>query len=214
MAKPLLMNEVRTRAARFSISWRDSAGDERQDAQSFVRDLLQIYGVTETRAAFYEKRVKRTSTGARGYIDALVPGVALIEMKSAGKDLVEAERQALDYIDDLPDAEVPDWVVTCDFRRFRVLELKADDEVAIHEFPLEELADNVDRMAFFGNHQVRQFSSAEQELTSVKAAQKMASLWEELDGSGYDDHEASVFMVRTLLSLIHISEPTRRTPIS
>lgn len=201
MAKPLLMNEVRTRAARFSINWRDSAGDERQDAQSFVRDLLQIYGVTETRAAFYEKRVKRTSTGARGYIDALVPGVALIEMKSAGKDLVEAERQALDYIDDLPDTEVPDWVVTCDFRRFRVLELKADDEVAIHEFPLEELAANVDRMAFFGNHQVRQFSSAEQELASVKAAQTMASLWEELDGSGYDDHEASVFMVRTLFAL-------------
>lgn len=74
------MNEIRSRAARFSRSWKDEPGDERQQAQPFVRDLLGVYGITETRAAFYEKRaraafyekrVKRSSTGSRGYIDAL-----------------------------------------------------------------------------------------------------------------------------------------------
>ena len=57
-----------------------------------MRDLLAAYGVTETKAAQYEKRAKRTSTGNRGYIDALIPGVCVIEMKSAGEDLVKAER--------------------------------------------------------------------------------------------------------------------------
>ena len=74
------MNEIRARAGAFVRDWADSPGDERQDAQSFVRDLLAVYGVTATRAAFYEKRVKRAATGTQRYIDALVPGVALIEM--------------------------------------------------------------------------------------------------------------------------------------
>jgi len=74
------MNEIRARAAQFTRDWQDEPGDERQQAQSFVRDLLGVYGITQTRAAFYEKRVKRSSTGSRGYIDALIPGLALIEM--------------------------------------------------------------------------------------------------------------------------------------
>uniref|UniRef100_A0A914CVS0 Glutaredoxin domain-containing protein n=1 Tax=Acrobeloides nanus TaxID=290746 RepID=A0A914CVS0_9BILA len=133
--KSLSMNEIRARAAQFTRDWQDEPGDERQQAQSFVRDLLGVYGITQTRAAFYEKRVKRSSTGSRGYIDALIPGLALIEMKSAGKDLVAAEQQALDYIDDLPDPEVPRWVITSDFRRFRLLDLHAESE-GVQEFTL------------------------------------------------------------------------------
>lgn len=201
MAKPLIINEIRARASRFYLDWRDAPGDERQDAQSFVRDLLAVYGVTETRAALYEKRARRTSTGDRGYIDALVPGVALIEMKSAGRDLAVAEQQALDYIDSLPDPEVPEWVITSDFKRFRVLELRATGPGAIHEFPLHDLPLEVERLAFLGNYRTRSFDSREQAQASVAAAKTMASIWEQLDGTGYDDHEASVFMVRTLFAL-------------
>lgn len=200
MAKALSLNEIRTRAARFSHEWADSAGDERQDAQSFVRDLLSVYGITQTRAAFYEKRSKRTSTGAQGYIDALIPGIALIEMKSAGKDLVEAERQALDYIDDLADPEVPSYVITSDFKRFRLLDLAAEDD-GVLEFDLAELRDHADRLAFFAGYGQRAFGSKEQERASIDAARLMASLYEALEGSGYDDHEASIFLVRTLFAL-------------
>lgn len=194
------MNEIRTRAARFSREWRDEPGDERQQAQSFVRDLLGVYGITQTRAAFYEKRVKRSSTGARGYIDALIPGLALIEMKSAGKDLFAAEQQALDYIDDLPDPEVPRWVLTSDFRTLRLLDLHAETE-PVREFPLDQLRDNADALAFLAGYGERFFGSKTQESASIKAAKLMASLYEALEGSGYDDHEASVFLVRTLFAL-------------
>ncbi len=196
------MNEIRTRAARFSREWKHEPGEERQQAQSFVRDLLGAYGITQTRAAFYEKRVKRSSTGSRGYIDALIPGLALIEMKSAGKDLIAAERQALDYIDDLPDPEVPRWVLTSDFQRFRLLDLHAEIGVGPVEFSLSQLRDNAEKLAFLAGYGERTFGSKAQEAASIKAAKLMASLYEALEGSGYDDdHEASVFLVRTLFAL-------------
>ncbi|MFD6178763.1 MULTISPECIES: DNA methyltransferase [unclassified Isoptericola] len=205
MPKPPSLNEIRTRAAGFVNDWRDAEGYERGEAQSFVRDLLAVYGITATRAGLYEFRAKRSSSGARGYIDALVPGVAAIEMKSAGKDLVEAEKQALDYLDSLSDAEMPRWVITSDFRRFRLLDLHAEavagDVPGAVEFTLADFPSNAERMAFFAGYGVRQFGSTDQEKASVKAARIMAELWEGLEGSGYGDHEASVFLVRTLFAL-------------
>lgn len=202
MPKSLSINEIRTRAARFSREWQHDPGEERQQAQSFVRDLLGVYGITQTRAAFYEKRVKRSSTGSRGYIDALIPGIALIEMKSAGKDLIAAEQQALDYIDDLPDPEVPRWVLTSDFHTFRLLDLHAEIGADPVEFSLGQMRDNAEKLAFLAGYGERTFGSKAQEAASIKAAKLMASLYEALEGSGYDDdHEASVFLVRTLFAL-------------
>lgn len=201
MAKPLSLNEIRIRAARFFGEWKDSPGDERQDAQSFVRDLLKVYGVTETRAAFYEKRVKKASSGGQGYIDALIPGLALIEMKSAGKNLVAAEQQALDYVNGLTEAESPRWILTSDFKKFRLLDLTAPKGEDLIEWNIEDFPKNSDHLAFFAGYGVRQFASREQEQASISAAQLMAGLYESLEGSGYDDHSASVFLVRTLFAL-------------
>lgn len=195
------MNEIRKRAAALTRNWAEAPGDERQEAQTFVRDLLGVYGVTETRAAFYERRVKRSSTGMRGYIDALIPGLIVIEMKSAGKDLVAAEQQALDYIDDLPDPELPRWVLSSDFRRFRLLDLHAPRDTSPVEFPIEELREHAHELAFIAGYGERSFGSKTQEAASIKAARLMAGLYEALENSGYNDHEASVFLVRTLFAL-------------
>ena len=201
MAKALSLNEIRRRAAQFVVEWRDEPGDERQQAQSFIRDLLRVFGITSTKAALYEKRAKRSSTGHRGYIDALVPGLCAIEMKSAGKDLEVAERQALDYIDDLTDVETPRWVISSDFTQFRILDLKAPDDADTRTFTLEELPANSDLLAFLAGYQTSPFGNQQQEEASVKAAQIMADLYEALSDSGYDDHDASVFLVRVLFCL-------------
>lgn len=196
----LSLNEIRKRCARLVVEWHDEPGDERQQAQSFIRDLLAAYGVSKTKAALYEKRAKRSSTGNQGYIDALVPGLCLIEMKSAGKDLGAAERQALDYVDALSEAEAPRWVITSDFQTFRVLDLMAgqDDTTT---FALSELPHHVEDLAFLAGYQTREFGSREQEQASIKAARIMADLYGALSESGYDDHEASVFLVRVLFCL-------------
>lgn len=201
MDKPLSLNEIRSRCAEFVVQWRGSAGDERQDGQSFVRDLLSAFGITQTRAALYERRANRSSTGRQGYIDALVPGLLIVEMKSLGKSLGIAEQQALDYMNDLSDAEQPRFVLTSDFARFRLLDMHAPVGRDVVEFALEELPRHAESLAFLAGYQTRSFGSEQQETASIKAARIMADLFEALEGSGYDDHESSVFLVRTLFAL-------------
>lgn len=200
--KPLSLNEIRSRAAQFVIDWRESPGDEKQEAQSFVRELLHVYGITENRAAFYEKRAQRASTGRQGFIDALVPGQLLVEMKSASfKSLPLAENQALDYYDSLAETEEPRYVLTSNFKRFRLLDLQSPKGQDVTEFDLEELPRFADALAFLAGYNTRAFGSREQEAASVKAAKLMAELYESLEGSGFSDHDASIFLVRTLFSL-------------
>lgn len=199
--KPTSLNEIRKRAAKFTAEWRLERGEEKQQAQSFVRDLLMVYGMTDRKAALYEKRAKRSSTGSKGYIDALVPGLCIIEMKSSGADLVAAEQQAMDYMDDLTEAESPRWVITSDFHHFRIRDIEAPDGQDVTEFALDDLPTRHQDLAFLAGYQSRSFGSAEQEDASIKAARLMADLYESLEDSGYDDHEASVFLVRTLFCL-------------
>lgn len=198
MSKARSFEEIQNWAARFAHEWKDIPGDERQWAQQFVRGLLQVYGLTETRAAFYEQRVKRSSTGKQGYIDALVPGKLAIEMKSEGRDLEKAEQQALDYLDDLSDSEMPSHVLTSDFKRFRLFTIRSGEVV---EWELAELKQHAEALSFLAGYGERHISWDEQEQASIKAAQLMASLYEGLAGSGYDDHQASVYLVRTVFAL-------------
>lgn len=200
--KPLVLSDVRSRAGAFVAQWRDAEGYERGEAQSFVRDLLRVFGITRSGAALYEKRAQRASTGGQGYIDALISGTALIEMKSTGADLAKAEAQALDYMESLTEHERPDFVITSDFKRFRLLDLAPDSpETELLEFPLEELPAHVEELMFLAGYRRTKFGSIEQETASIKAAQLMAKLYEHLEGTGYDEHQASIFLIRTLFCL-------------
>lgn len=200
-SKALSLNEIRTLCAQFVLEWQNATGDEKQEAQSFVRDLLMAYGISETKAALYEKRVQRSSTGNQGYIDALIPGLLLIEMKSAGKNLGLAEIQAMDYIQHLSDSETPRYILTSDFKNFRLLDLHAPKGKDLITFTLQELPKQAEALGFLAGYTTRSFGNLEQEEASIKAAKIMANLYEALEGSGYSDHEASVFLVRTLFAL-------------
>lgn len=201
MDKARSFEEIYRQADQFVLNWKDAAGDERQEAQMFVRDLLSVYGLSDSRAALYERRAQRSSTGAQGYIDALVPGILAIEMKSEGKSLAKAEEQALDYLQGLPDAEFPDWVLTSDFKTFRLLNLKEGSDTHAAEWDLQDFHEHADKLSFLAGYGQRVLSFEEREAASVKAAQLMASLYEGLADSGYDDHSASVFLVRSLFML-------------
>ena len=203
----LSINAIRERCVKFAYDWSDCVGDEKQDGHEFMRELMKCFGITKRKAISYERRSNRASTGRQGYIDALIPGKALIEMKSAGKDLNKAEEQALDYIHDLADVETPRLLIISDFRRIRIVDL--DSEIATDgsgdagrtEFRLAQLPDHVDDLKFLAGYGMVQVGSREQEEASIRAARVMADLYEALDGSGYSDHEASIFLIRTLFCL-------------
>ncbi|MDO5049132.1 MAG: class I SAM-dependent DNA methyltransferase [Actinomycetaceae bacterium] len=201
MATALSLDEIRKRCARVVADWIDEPGEERQQAQSFVRDLLWAFGITRSKAALYEKRAKRISTGNQGYIDALIPGLALFEMKSAGKDLDRAEAQALDYMDDLHEVERPSRVITSDFKIIRILDMQGEHGNDTIVFPLEKLPLHAEDLAFLAGYQTRKFGSKVQEKASVKAARIMGELYEEIEKTGYSEHESSIFLVRLLFAL-------------
>lgn len=207
MPATLSLNAIRKNCAKFAHEWSDCVGDEKQDGHEFMRELMQCFGITKRKAISYERRSNRASTGRQGYIDALIPGKALIEMKSAGKNLDEAEEQALDYIHDLADIETPRLLIISDFRRIRIVDLdseKAPDgsgETGCTEFRLAQLPDHIDDLKFLAGYGMVQVGSREQEEASIRAARVMADLYEALDGSGYSDHEASIFLIRTLFCL-------------
>lgn len=207
MPATLSINAIRDRCVKFAYDWSDCVGDEKQDGHEFMRELMKCFGITKRKAISYERRSNRASTGRQGYIDALIPGKALIEMKSAGKDLDKAEEQALDYIHDLADVETPRLLIISDFRRIRIVDLgndimTADGIDSGHtEFELAKLPDHVDDLKFLAGYGMVQVGSREQEEASIRAARVMADLYEALDGSGYSDHEASIFLIRTLFCL-------------
>ena len=207
MPATLSINAIRERCVKFAYDWSDCVGDEKQDGHEFMRELMKCFGITKRKAISYERRSNRASTGRQGYIDALIPGKALIEMKSAGKDLNKAEEQALDYIHDLADVETPRLLIISDFRRIRIVDLGNDIMTANGidsghtEFELAKLPDHVDDLKFLAGYGMVQVGSREQEEASIRAARVMADLYEALDGSGYSDHEASIFLIRTLFCL-------------
>ena len=207
MPASLSLNTIRERCVKFAHEWSDCVGDEKQEGHEFMRELMQCFGITKRKAISYERRSNRASTGRQGYIDALIPGKALIEMKSAGKDLDKAEEQALDYIHDLADVETPRLLIISDFRHVRIVDLGSEmatdgsGDAGRTEFRLAQLPDHVDDLKFLAGYGMVQVGSREQEEASIRAARVMADLYEALDGSGYSDHEASIFLIRTLFCL-------------
>ncbi len=138
--------------------------------------------------------MRSASTGRIGFIDALWPAVLLVEHKTAGKNLDEAEKQARDYLISLEARERPPVLIVCDFRRFRVVEVLAGTSV---EFPLADLADHLHRFKAIIGDAGRAAARVEIQ-ADIKAAELMADLWKELDAAGYGDEPAALFAVRLL----------------
>jgi len=87
-------------------------------------------GVSPTKAALLQKRVQRSSTGSHGYIDALIPGLVLIEMNSVGKNLGLVEIQARDPTQHPEETEIPRYILASDFKRSRLPDLHASKGVS------------------------------------------------------------------------------------
>ena len=78
-------NEIRKAATAFSKRRKD-AYDEKSQAQNFLREFFELFGVDVVVINALEHRVKFTD-GSQGYVDCFWQGKILIEMKSRGKDL-------------------------------------------------------------------------------------------------------------------------------
>ena len=192
----LTWNEIRTNAAQFAERWADAV-KENAEAQTFWNEFLAVYGIDRRRVAAFERKVKGLEKGSgRGRIDLLWPGLFMAEHKSKGRDLEEATRQALDYVNVLEAHERPQWVAVSDFGQIRLQEVETGEA---WQFPLSDLPRQVERFAFLIGKQLRHQREADP--VNVKAAQQMGKLHNLLEDSGYTGHNLEVLLVRLLFLL-------------
>lgn len=169
--------------------WKEQGltGEEQQSAQRFWIDLFRCFGIRSERVNLFERNVKRSSTGGRGRIDLFYPGVVIGEAKRPGVDLAVAYEQVLDYLNggDVLETEWPRYILLTNFEEFRLIRL-GDPELAFDtEFPLSELASNVDALKFLAGYDT--VTKAEQAEASIRASKLMADLFTSMVGDEVDE---------------------------
>ena len=107
-------NDIKSRAAKFAEDW-NGAQYERGETQTFYNEFFELFGVTRRRVASFEHGVNLPDK-KRGYLDLFWKGKLLVEQKSAGRSLVPARRQALDYFPGLKEHELPRYIPCRIFR--------------------------------------------------------------------------------------------------
>ena len=190
----LSWNEIRVRAAKFAEEWKN-AHYEKGESQTFYNEFFEIFGVTRRRVASFEEPVKRLGD-ARGFIDLFWKGVLLVEQKSAGRDLVRAKQQALDYFPGLKEQELPRYLLVSDFQTFELYDLDEDTRV---RFALNQLREHVEDFAFILGVQKRTFR--DQDPVNIEASELMGQLHDALKASGYVGHNLERFLVRLVFCL-------------
>jgi hypothetical protein len=187
-------NEIKSRALLFSKTWADACNEDSQ-AKPFWIDFFEIFGITNKRVATFELNVKKLG-GAQGFVDLFWPGVLLVEHKSRGKNLDDAVDQAIGYLHNLPERDLPQLVVVCDFARFRVRRLATGETV---EFELQHLHKHVKLFGLLAGYKVQDIQA--EDPVNIKAAERMGRLHDALKASGYEGHALEVLLVRLLFCL-------------
>lgn len=190
----LSWNEIRVRAARFADDWKD-AHYEKGESQTFYNEFFEVFGVTRRRVASFEEPVRLLGNN-RGFLDLFWKGVLLVEQKSAGRDLVRAKKQALDYFPGLKEHELPRYILVSDFQTFELYDLDENKHV---RFALSQLHEHIEDFAFILGVQKRTFR--DQDPVNIEASELMGQLHDALKTSGYEGHELERFLVRLVFCL-------------
>jgi len=194
MVSVLSWNEIRARAAVFAEDWRD-AGYEKGQTHLFYQEFFALFGMSVRRLASFEEPVKKLGK-KQGFIDLFWKGMLLVEQKSVGRDLGKAKQQALDYFPGLTDAELPRYLLLCDFQNFELHDLESNTATA---FALAELPQHVDAFAFIRGDIQSQL--IEQEQVTIKAAELVGKLHDLLEEDGFGGEDLQVFLIRTVFCL-------------
>lgn len=188
------LSEIRNRALKFQKEW-EGEKYERGEAQSFWNDFFQIFDVSRRRVATFEEPIKKLG-GSQGFIDLFWKGQLLIEHKSFGKDLRKAKTQALDYFPNMPERDLPKFILVCDFQNFELYDL--DENVEYH-FTLGELQKNIEIFAFIAGYQKKTYK--EEEPTNRAAAELMGKLHDKLLENGYEGKNLELYLTRLLFCM-------------
>ncbi|MCL1794335.1 MAG: LytTR family transcriptional regulator DNA-binding domain-containing protein [Oscillospiraceae bacterium] len=192
----LTWDNIQANAVAFSKRWKDGRNEE-AEAQAFEIDFLHVFGVDDpVKLGDFEYKVP-LSGNKTGYIDYLWKGRIAIEMKSRGKDLAAAFEQLRAYMSHLPEDDIPDLWMVCDFENIRLCRRSTNE---VYNFKTKDLRKHIKRFANIAGYAAERVRDDQVEV-SVKAAEKMARLHDALKENGYGGHELEVYLVRLLFCL-------------
>jgi len=180
-------------AIAFSKKW-EKASKERPESQLFLKEFLNIFGITVIPSEHFEYPVCKRQ-GQHGYIDCFLKEKIAIEMKSKGKSLADAFRQLKEYVQSLPEDISPEIIMVCDFETIIV-----DIDKKKIDFKLTDLRKHLDLFrCLLGKSDNSHLQ--EQMKVNVRAAEKMAKLHNALESCGYAGRNLEVYLVRLLFCL-------------
>lgn len=171
---------MRQNAVAFAAKWKNSAGNEKQQAQTFEKDLMSVFGV-DWHDGLHEHLVIN-SEGRQNYIDYLLPGKILIEMKSKGESLIRAYNQGYDYVKCLKAAEYPELLLVSDFELFQVTNLKTMQ--TFKQYKLKDFKKHVRMLGGLAGYNSEVTFKTDIEV-NIDASYKMAKLHDALKANGY-----------------------------
>ena len=187
-------NEIRVRASEFASRW-IGQGYEKGQTQLFYQEFFGIFDISVRKVGTFEQQVSLLS-GKTGYIDLFWKGNLLVEQKSAGKSLVNAKAQALDYFASLKDYELPRYILLCDFQNFELYDLDDNSEV---KFKLSDLPKFVENFAFIMGVQKRTFK--DQDPVNIVASELVGKIHDDLKSSGYKSPNLEKILVRIVFCM-------------
>jgi hypothetical protein len=174
--------EIQAALKAFVGRWRDYAGTERAEAQTYLNELLLCYG-TDRRAVGAEFEYHRTGAG---FMDLHWPEWCIFEMKapSRASTLSTHYQQVFDYwmssADDAANKAAARYVVLCAFQRFEVWEPGRFPRSPRAAFTLEELPDRYDALGFLSGPGVEPSFIEHHRVLTEDAAETMAVLFKSL----------------------------------
>lgn len=189
--------ERKSRVRMFVQKWIKQPGDEDSQSQLFWFDFMRdVCGIDDTNYLKFEKPVKLRESDGKVHtrkIDVYVPLVrVIIEMKSSdidlakkcrqsGGDMLTPYEQAKRYSDNIPRSQQGRYIITCNFREFRIYdlndELPEDQPVIIR---LDELVDKYQTFTGIFSYSRREDDIVVEEQISTKAGELVGQLYDEL----------------------------------
>jgi hypothetical protein len=189
-------DEIETNAIAFARRWKDSVGDERQEANTFEKDFVSVFGV-DWHEGLHEYQI-RDMQGKIGYIDYLLPCKILIEMKSKGESLIRAYNQGYDYLKCLKPEEYPELLMVSDFDYIQVTNLRTMQ--SFKKFKINQLKNHIRMFGTLAGYNSEVTFKTDIEV-NTDASYKMAKLHDRLKESGYVGQDLEQYLVRILFCL-------------
>lgn len=158
-------------AKEFANRWQGK-GNEKSDTQSFWTSLLRlVFGIEDPES--YIKFEQPIALGHTSFYDAYIPTTkVLIEQKSLDKDLTKAYpqsdgkmltpyEQASRYAKEMRYSERPRWIITCNFKEFRIYDTDRPHD-AEQVVLLKDLGKEIHRLQMLVNEKAEQISHEEE----------------------------------------------------